>query len=49
MMETTNVGVAGVLLIGAGCFLGHGLAIAGSILLGSCIISNALRKNFPTT
>ena len=49
MMETTNVAVAGVLLIGAGCFLGHGLAIAGSILLGSCIIANALRNKFPAT
>jgi hypothetical protein len=49
MMDTTNIGVAGVLLIGAGCFIGHELAVAGSILLGACVIANALRKNAPTS
>jgi hypothetical protein len=49
MLETTNNAVAGVLLIGIGCFMGHELTVAGSILLGSCIIANAIKKNLPTT
>ena len=44
MMEISPVGTVGALLVIAGLFFGHGLAIAGSILVGSVVIARELSK-----
>jgi hypothetical protein len=44
MMGITLVGIAGALFMLAGLLFGHGLTIAGSILLGSALITNELSK-----
>ena len=44
IMGITLVGAAGALLMLVGLLLGHGLTIAGSILLGSALIASELSR-----
>jgi hypothetical protein len=49
VMGIVQTRLIGAVLLVAGCFLGHELAVAGSILVGSALIASELRNSFPTS